>query len=133
MTQNDKIKAVSSAFQDIVWMAIRYAHGRHTYAPDMVRGAISRYQKAFPDWKPTKDATIKYDKRIYDEPCAHPSDSLHDLVNKGVIPDIDVQFSPLQMMYEKNMKLIFEIERLEKENMSLRRKLYSHDDDDEGC
>ena len=32
--EEDKIKG---AITDILWMAIRYADGRHTYAPSMVK------------------------------------------------------------------------------------------------
>ena len=53
------------AFTDIVWMAIRYAHGRHTYAPDMVRDAVCKFQKVFPDWKPNNDITIEPPDKLY--------------------------------------------------------------------
>ena len=32
-------KLLRAAFQNLFWMARRYAHGRHTYAPGMVREA----------------------------------------------------------------------------------------------
>ena len=32
-------KQLEEIIQDIFWMARRYAHGRHTYAPRMVREA----------------------------------------------------------------------------------------------
>jgi len=37
--------------KDIIWMAIRYAHGRNTYAPSMVRDAVLSLRKIKPDWK----------------------------------------------------------------------------------
>ena len=49
------------AFEDVVWMAIRYANGRHTYAPQMVRDAITSVQTLYPDWKLRHDRTIKTD------------------------------------------------------------------------
>jgi hypothetical protein len=49
------------AFEDVVWMAIRYANGRHTYAPQMVRDAIASVQTLYPDWKLRHDRTIKTD------------------------------------------------------------------------
>ena len=49
------------AFEDVVWMAIRYANGRHTYAPQMVRDAIASVQTLYPDWKLRHDHTIKTD------------------------------------------------------------------------
>ena len=41
-----------SAYEDVVWMAIRYAHGRSTYAPSMVRQSIKKIQEIYPHWKP---------------------------------------------------------------------------------
>jgi len=35
----EDISELCDAFDDIIWMATRYAHGRHTYAPSMVRDA----------------------------------------------------------------------------------------------
>ena len=39
-------------------MAIRYAHGRSTYAPSMVRDSVNKFKTIFPDWKPRKDIVI---------------------------------------------------------------------------
>jgi len=72
------------AFEDVVWMAIRYANGRHTYAPQMVRDAIASVQSVYPDWKPRHDHTIKTDvvrmKACYDVvSLSIPTDYLDDL------------------------------------------------------
>ena len=47
-----------SAYEDVVWMAIRYAHGRSTYAPSMVRQSIEKIQEIYPHWRPKKDHVI---------------------------------------------------------------------------
>ena len=39
------------AIEDTIWMAIRYAHGRNTYAPSMVREAIMSLRKIKSNWK----------------------------------------------------------------------------------
>lgn len=59
MTDKQKIELLQKCFESIAWMAVRYAHGRHTYAPGMVRSAIRDYQKVFPDFKLKPDITIE--------------------------------------------------------------------------
>jgi hypothetical protein len=59
MTKDEKIKILKECFEDTIWMSIRYAHGRSTYAPSMVRLAVNNFKKVFPDWKPKEDITIK--------------------------------------------------------------------------
>lgn len=59
MTDKQKIQKLKYAFEETIWMAIRYADGRHTYAPSTVRSAIKAYQEVFPDWKPKHDVTIE--------------------------------------------------------------------------
>jgi hypothetical protein len=39
-------KRLQSAIEDILWMAARYAHGRHTYAPSMVRDSVAVFKAA---------------------------------------------------------------------------------------
>lgn len=58
MTDKQKIELLKSCFNDTIWMAIRYAHGRHTYAPTTVRDAVHNFKKVFPDWE------LKYDRVI---------------------------------------------------------------------
>jgi len=36
--------------KDLFWMARRYAHGRHTYAPSMVRDAYKYLRRWYPDF-----------------------------------------------------------------------------------
>lgn len=49
------------AFEDVIWMAARYANGRSTYAPSMVRDSIKRVQSVDPEWKPCPDEVIAED------------------------------------------------------------------------
>jgi hypothetical protein len=74
MKEKEKLK---KAYEDIAWMAIRYAHRSSTYAPKMVRDSIKAFQQVFPDWKPRKDITIT--KAESPDGIGLPSDSLHDL------------------------------------------------------
>ena len=55
---------LKEAYTDVIWMAIRYAHGRQTYAPSTVRDSIKNFQKVFPDWKPRYDRTLKDDREL---------------------------------------------------------------------
>ena len=47
-----------SAYEDVVWMAIRYAYGRSTYSTGMVRQSIKKIQEIYPHWRPKKDHVI---------------------------------------------------------------------------
>jgi len=55
-TEKKKLREI---INDILWMAIRYAHGRHTYAPDMIREAIVKIKSVFPDFELREDTTIE--------------------------------------------------------------------------
>lgn len=59
MKDKEKIETLKKCFEDTIWMSVRYAHGRHTYAPSIVRNAISNFKKVFPDFKLREDLTIK--------------------------------------------------------------------------
>lgn len=56
MKDQEKLKL---CFEKVIWMAIRYAHGRSTYAPSEVRDAINKFKEVFPDWELKDDHTIK--------------------------------------------------------------------------
>jgi len=45
--------------KDLLWMAIRYADGRHTYAPTMVREAFKTFKELCPGYTLQPDKTIK--------------------------------------------------------------------------
>jgi len=75
----NKEQKLLSAYEDVVWMAIRYAHGRATYAPSMVRQSIKKIQEVYPHWKPEKDHVIcPRDKNNKDSHILD-SDYLNDL------------------------------------------------------
>lgn len=74
---NDEEK-LSRAFEEVIWMAIRYAHGRSTFAPSMVRNAIKLFQEVHPDWKPGSDIVIKAPEKI--DGISQKEDYLQDLV-----------------------------------------------------
>jgi hypothetical protein len=79
MTDKEKLDIVSRAFEDTIWMAIRYANGRLSYSPSMVRGSVKMYQSVYPNWKPKFDSTIQFD---YDNEYrgAHQGDCLADIL-----------------------------------------------------
>lgn len=54
--REDNLKKI---VEDILWMAARYAHGRHTYAPGMVRDAVEAMQRMYPKWKVKPDIIIE--------------------------------------------------------------------------
>ena len=58
MTDKQKLQIITNAFEDTIWMAIRYAHSRTTYAPSTVRHAVRQFQTVYPDWKPQPDSTL---------------------------------------------------------------------------
>jgi hypothetical protein len=81
MTDKQKIETLKHSFEEVIWMAIRYADGRSTYAPTMVRDAIRDFQKVFPDWKPTKDDVIRKPNKDEIGGIAFKSDYLWDLLD----------------------------------------------------
>ena len=77
MTDIDELKR---AFDDIVWMAVRYAHNRHTYAPGMVRDACKVRDK-FGDFSLKEDDTLSDPCTYGDQPYLK-DDDLRDLFIK---------------------------------------------------
>jgi len=75
LTQKDREKDLLKIIDDILWMAIRYAHGRHTYAPHMVRDAVLKMKELYPGYKLIEDQTLS--KRPED--ACIPGDYLNDL------------------------------------------------------
>lgn len=80
MTEKDKLEIMRKAFSDVIWMAIRYAHGRHTYAPSMVREAIMNVRSVFPDFELKEDSTLETPDNLSE--IAIKSDYLTDLFEK---------------------------------------------------
>lgn len=79
MTDKQKIEKLKNAFEETIWMAIRYADGRHTYAPSMVRDAIKDFKMVFPDWKPKPDRVIEPPNKEDLGGMNFESDHLHDI------------------------------------------------------
>lgn len=73
MTDKEKIRVLKNCFDNVAWMAVRYAHGRHTTAPSTVRQAVKSFQSVFPEWN------LKSDKTILDIDGGMDTDSLIDL------------------------------------------------------
>jgi hypothetical protein len=57
--EKNKIKILKQIIKDTFWMARRYANGRHTYAPYMLRDSYILLQKHFPELVPPHDITIE--------------------------------------------------------------------------
>lgn len=53
--ENETLRRI---IKETFWMARRYAHGRCTYAPSMVRECYVLLKTKFPDLLPKKDTTI---------------------------------------------------------------------------
>lgn len=79
MTDKEKIEKLKDAFENTIWMAIRYADGRHTYAPSVVRDAVNKFKEVFPDWEPKNDITVQPPRAEDLGGMSFESDYLHDL------------------------------------------------------
>lgn len=58
MTDKEKLRVVSRCFENTIWMAIRYANGRHTYAPYIVRDVVKTYRELYPEWNLEIDKVV---------------------------------------------------------------------------
>jgi len=77
MTKREK--ELLKIIDDILWMAIRYAHGRHTYAPGVVRYVVKALKSIYPNYILRKDDTIKPPKKSEIKGVSFKKDYLHDL------------------------------------------------------
>ena len=62
MTKNKEkyeVEGLLKIIKDLFWMARRYAHGRHTYAPSMVRDAYKFLKRWYPDFEFRHDVVIE--------------------------------------------------------------------------
>ena len=59
MTDKERIKKLYNIIENTFWMSIRYAHGRHTYAPYIIRDAFKELKEIFPDFELKKDIIIR--------------------------------------------------------------------------
>ena len=80
MKKSDE-KRLQSAIEDILWMAARYAHGRHTYAPSTVRDSVAVFKDVFPDFKIKQDHVIEPPTDIEIGGTSFRSDYLDDIFN----------------------------------------------------
>lgn len=76
MTDKEKVEVLKQCFEDVIPWAIRYAHGRKTYSPSIVRRAVGNFKKVFPEWKPQDDPVIH---KITPQDKKYISDYLNDL------------------------------------------------------
>jgi len=76
-----EIDTLKEAYEDVIWMAIRYANGRATYAPSMIRDSVKKFQEVFPDWKPRCDPTLKSDRQMIED--AESKSDLRSMNFKG--------------------------------------------------
>ena len=75
--KNEDFKEI---IDEVLWMARRYAHGRHTYAPSIIRDVVKKMKKMFPDWELRKDITIEAPtKEELNHKWVLKSDYLHDI------------------------------------------------------
>jgi len=93
----EKIATLRSCFEDTIWMAIRYAHGRSTYAPSMVRLAVEAYKEVFPDFELKADHTINKTTELlreYKRSASIPGDFLEDLFKDaaGELPNYEEHY-----------------------------------------
>ena len=78
MTKNEA--SLKVIIDDILWMAARYAHGRHTYAPGMIREVVETMQRIYPGWQPSIDKTIEAPEEK-PKGMVFETDYLHDIFN----------------------------------------------------
>jgi len=95
-TLKEEIETLKHVIRNTLWMSVRYAHGRHTYAPGIVRGCVDILKSLYPDEQfLLPDRTIKppSPERLQ-EPLAFRSDWLDDLfkdVNKKTAPKREIK------------------------------------------
>jgi hypothetical protein len=84
MKKSDE-KRLQTAIEDILWMAARYAHGRHTYAPSMVRDSVAVFKDVFPEFKIKQDHVIELPDDHMIGGTSFRSDYLDDIFNNKAI------------------------------------------------
>jgi hypothetical protein len=77
--QQTKIKRYQTIIEYLIPLAIRYAHGRMTYAPSIVRMAVEEYKKIKPSYVVPLDERVKPPVTLPDS-IHFKSDFLHDLL-----------------------------------------------------
>ena len=75
-----RVLSLQEIINRLLPFAIRYANGRHTYAPGIIRDVVSQMRKMYPDFKLKEDITIKPPtKEELGMPAVFKSDYLYDL------------------------------------------------------
>lgn len=59
LTASQENSVLRSCIKDIFWMARRYAHGRHTYAPEVIRIWYNIFKANYPELIPNHDCTLE--------------------------------------------------------------------------
>jgi hypothetical protein len=54
-----KCYQLEDVIKELFWMARRYAHGRHTYAPSIIRDVAEKMKRICPEFKIEKDETLE--------------------------------------------------------------------------
>ncbi len=83
MKKSDE-KKLQSAIENILWMAARYAHGRHTYAPSTVRDSVAVFKDVFPEFKIKQDHVIESPADHEIGGMSFRSDYLDDIFNHKI-------------------------------------------------
>ena len=81
MSKEKKLKEI---IKDILWMAVRYADARHTYAPGIIRDVVRELKKMYPNEHFLKrdDTLEKPNEKDLKEPFSLEEDYLYDLVEE---------------------------------------------------
>ena len=83
MKKSDE-KRLQKAIEDILWMAARYAHGRHTYAPSTVRESVEVFKNVFPEFKIKQDHVIESPADHEINGMSFRTDYLNDIFNNEI-------------------------------------------------
>ena len=81
-------KILKEIFNDTIWMALRYADGRHTYAPSIIRDSVKKMEEIDPEWSLRTDITIHPPSEVIENGLSLKSDYLYDLLPKKIITNI---------------------------------------------
>jgi hypothetical protein len=84
----DRERELIFIIDNLMWQSARYAHGRRTMAPSIIRECVEKMKAMYPDWKVKKDHMI--------EP-RQPGDSGFD---SDYLNDI---FNPTQIWWASSM------------------------------
>ena len=55
----DRERELIFIIDNLMWQSARYAHGRRTMAPSIIRECVEKMKAMYPDWKVKKDHMIE--------------------------------------------------------------------------